>query len=138
MNLINAFNRRRDSWRAGCVSTLIPPLSCAMYMDGDCLIEIHIVSDAGRIRGLTPTRSPMRRASHDANDYYRRVLVVDRHRRHFGLRLKRFVLLTRVKFRLTLRGALDDFLAGFALIGLLLLRVAFGHVGPLSEELKCE
>ena len=42
MNFINAFNRRRDSWRAGCVSTLILPLSCAMYMDGDCLIEIEV------------------------------------------------------------------------------------------------
>ena len=67
-----------------------------------------------------------------------RVLVVDRHRRHFGLRLKRFVLLARVELRLTLRGALADFLAGFALMLLLLLRVAFGHVGPLCEELKCE
>ena len=68
----------------------------------------------------------------------RRVLVVDRHRRLFGLRLKRFVLLSRVVLGVTLRSALEDFLAGFALLGLLLLRVAFGHVGPLSEELKCE
>ena len=68
MNFINPFNRRQDSWRAGCVSTLMLPLSCAMYMDGDCLIEIHIVCDSGRIRGLTPTRSPLRRASHDAGD----------------------------------------------------------------------
>ena len=68
----------------------------------------------------------------------RRVLVVDRHRRHFRLRLKRFVLLARVELRLTLRGPLADFLARFALMSLLLLRVAFGHVGPLCEELKCE
>ena len=67
-----------------------------------------------------------------------RVLVVDRHRRHFGLRLKRFVLPTRVELRLTLGGALADFLARFALVLLLLLRVAFGHDGPLCEELKCE
>ena len=65
MNLINTFNRRQDAWRAGCVSTLIQPVSCAMYMDRDCLIEIHIIYDSGRIRGLTPPRSPMRLVSHD-------------------------------------------------------------------------
>ena len=92
-------------------------------------------ADVRRAIGVVADADPVARiADVDA----RRVLVVDRHRRHFGLRLKRFVLLTRVKFRLTLRGALEDFLARFALHGLLLLRVAFGHVGLLSEELKCE
>ena len=46
----------------------IPALSCAMYRNGDCLIENEVVSDSGRIRGLTPPRSPMRRASRVADD----------------------------------------------------------------------
>ncbi len=92
-------------------------------------------ANVGRAIGVVADADPVARiANVDAG----RVLVVDRHRRHFGLRLKRFVLLARVELRLTLGGAFADFLARFALMGLLLLRVAFGHVGPLCEELKCE
>ena len=54
-------------------------------------------------------RHPARLVVADANPVARiadidagRVLVVDRHRRHFRLRLKRFVLLTRVELGLTL------------------------------------
>ena len=48
----------------------IPPLSYAMDMDRDCRIEIEVVYDSGRIRGLTPPRSPLRRASHDADNTF--------------------------------------------------------------------
>jgi len=34
-------------------------------MDGDGLIEMQIVCDSGKISRLTPTRSPVRRASLD-------------------------------------------------------------------------
>ena len=55
MNFINTFNGRQDSWRAGCVSTLMQPVSCASQLVWMviAILNIDIDGDTGRIRVLT-------------------------------------------------------------------------------------
>ena len=89
-------------------------------------------ADVRRAIGVVADADPVARiADIDAGG----VLVVDRHRRHFGFLGDVLVLSAGVELGSMVRRPRANFLAGVARIGVLVMRVAFGHSDLRQDEL---